>query len=769
MLTAVLVGLIIAFAAPLLHRLLGRFISIPYTLFPLILFGFFCTHAPKILAGNRVETIFNWAPSLNINLHFYLDGLSLFFALLITGFGTLIMFYAGGYLKENPMLGRFYLYLTLFMTAMLGVVLAGNIFCLFVFWELTSLSSYLLIGFKHEEQKTRDSALQALLVTGGGGLALMAGLILIGLAGNSFSLPELLNQNAAITSSNWYIPALVLVLIGACTKSAQFPFHFWLPNAMAAPTPVSAYLHSATMVKAGIYLLARLTPAMGGTPEWHNSLMIIGGLTTVIGAFLAFQQTDLKAILAYTTISALGILVMLTGVGTELALQAMLAFLLAHALYKGTLFLVAGNVDHATGTREITELGSLGKSMRYTGIAATLAAFSMAGVLPFFGFLGKELLYEGTLKSNYGLFAVAFFSGIVFVAVAVAFSFGLFWRKSEVKNTIQHRDSLSLYLPPLMLSVAGLAFGLIPGTLVTPLLRQAAGALQHKAIMPFELKLWHGFTPVLALSFLTLFLGYLLYRFLSHGRSLGKILKPVYRFGPGGIYGVGLRNLLPGATAITGFIQNGYLRSYVATIALTLISLVSLALFYDGPALQLYRRLPQLLDIRIYELVLVALIVPALAYVFITRSRLTSIAVLGMIGYAVALIFIMFGAPDVAATQLLIETLTVVLFVLVLHKLPAFKQTAGRTFRFKYVVISALFGSLITYVTLLVKQFPLQSDLKNYFGANSYILGKGRNIVNVILVDFRALDTLGEIIVLAVAAMGIYAMLKMHPEKEDNL
>ncbi|MFC5271896.1 putative monovalent cation/H+ antiporter subunit A [Adhaeribacter terreus] len=763
----ILAGLLAAFASPLLYRFLGKWIFIPMSLIPLLIFSYLCSFLPQILNGKVIESIVKWAPTLNIELHFYLDGLSFFFALLITGFGTLIMFYAGGYLKGNPQLGRFYLYLMLFMTAMLGVVLAGNIFCLFVFWELTSLSSYLLIGFQHQEETTRTSALQGLLVTGGGGLALMAGLILLGLAGNSFSIPEILNQPNAITSSAYYLPALVLIFIGAFTKSAQFPFHFWLPNAMAAPTPVSAYLHSATMVKAGIYLLARLTPALGGTPEWQNTLMLIGGITATIGAFLAIQQTDLKAILAYTTISALGILVMLTGIGTSLALQAMLVFLLAHALYKGTLFLVAGNVDHATGTRDITALGGLGKPMRFTGIAALLAALSMAGILPFFGFIGKELLYETTLASvNYKtiLFGIAFFSGMVFVAVALAFGFGLFLKKHPQQTAIHHRDSLALYLPPLILSLAGLAFGLLPGFLATPLLIQAAGAMQ-KTVPFFELKLWHGFTPVLGLSLLTLFLGYFLYRFSGWGRQLAIFFSPVYKIGPAGIYQFLLSNFLPAATAVTAFIQNGYLRSYIATIILTLVFLTVLTLTVHGPDLQLYERLPLLLDVRMHELALVMLVLPALVFLFITRSRLTSIAILGMVGYAIALIYILFGAPDVAATQLLIETLTVVLFVLILHKLPAFKQTTPRPYQLKYLVVSILFGSVITYVLLLVKQFPLNSDLKTYFGENSYVLGKGRNIVNVILVDFRALDTLGEIVVLAVAAMGIYAMLKMKPEK----
>ncbi|EJF08406.1 proton-conducting transporter membrane subunit, partial [Pontibacter sp. BAB1700] len=345
MFLAILAGFLLAFAAPMLYRWLGKWVYVPMALLPLSIFIYLLTLAPAVLGGNNLGEVQQWAPSLNINLHFFLDGLSLLFALLITGFGTLIMIYAGGYLKGHPLLGRFYLYLTLFMTAMLGLVLAGNIISLFIFWELTSISSYLLIGFGHDKETSRSSALQALLVTGLGGLALMAGLILVGMAGETYTLSELLERGHVVTQHALYLPALVLILLGAFTKSAQFPFHFWLPNAMAAPTPVSAYLHSATMVKAGVYLLARLTPVMGGTDEWQYTLMLIGGITTILGALLATQHVDLKAILAYTTISALGLLVTMTGIGTAPALEAMVVFLLAHALYKGTFFLVAGNVD----------------------------------------------------------------------------------------------------------------------------------------------------------------------------------------------------------------------------------------------------------------------------------------------------------------------------------------------------------------------------------------------------------------------------------------
>ncbi|AHM60096.1 NADH dehydrogenase (quinone) [Flammeovirgaceae bacterium 311] len=769
MLIVILAGLVVASAAPTLHRVAGRYTYVPMVLAALAFFIYFCTLAPGVLAGELITQSHSWVPTLNINLHFYLDGLSLLFALLISGFGTLIMAYAGGYLGEDPLLGRFYLYLMLFMVAMLGVVTAGNIFSLFVFWELTSLSSYLLIGFKHNKEESRNSALQALLVTGGGGLALMGGLLLLGNAGGSYTFSELLNKGAQVHAHALYLPALILICIGAFTKSAQFPFHFWLPNAMAAPTPVSAYLHSATMVKAGVYLLARLTPVMGGTDTWQYTLMVIGGTTTVLGAFLAIQHTDLKAILAYTTISALGILVTMTGLGTAPALEAMVVFLLAHALYKGTLFMVAGNVDHATGTREINRLQGLGKSMWPTALAASLAALSMAGALPFFGFIGKELLYEAALEESatrWAMFGITFFSGVIFVAVALVLGYRIFWRKTVERTPLVHGDTPLLYFPPLLLSCLGLVIGLIPAMLATPILRRAAEAMLGEEQL-FSLTLWHGFNMVLLLSLLTMLLGYLLYRLTDRLHAFVPRLAAIYRFGPNNLFFKAVKALPLAAAKITRSIQTGYLRDYIIIIILTLLGFLAYALIPDGPELKLAERIPQLTNVRLYELVLILLIMGALYMLHNSKSRLTSIAILGIIGYSVAVFFILFGAPDIAATQLLIETLTVVLFVLVLHRLPSFRNLTAPQTKIKYITVSMLFGGTITYILLLVKQFPLDSRLKEYFGQASYLEGQGRNIVNVILVDFRALDTLGEASVLAVAAIGIFALFKLQLNKEE--
>ncbi|WP_299757241.1 hydrogen gas-evolving membrane-bound hydrogenase subunit E [uncultured Pontibacter sp.] len=761
---ALLIGILAAAAAPLLFRAIGRRVVVPMVLIALLLFVYYCTFLPQVLQGQNLVEQYSWVPELGINLQFRMDGLSLLFALLISFFGALVMLYASGYLHNDRLLGRFYLYLTLFMTAMLGLVTSDNIFCLFISWELTSISSYLLIGFKQADKNARTAAWQALLVTGLGGLALMAGLILISISADSYTFSGLTEQRQLVQQHIFYLPAVILVLVGCFTKSAQFPFHFWLPNAMAAPTPVSAYLHSATMVKAGIYLLARLNPVLAGPDVWHYALMAAGGITAVLGAVLALQHTDLKAILAYTTISALGLLVTMLGLGSEYAVKAMLVFLLAHALYKGTLFLVTGCIDHSTGTRDLQKLHHLGPGMKYNGWAASLAALSMAGVFPFIGFVGKELLYESTLESLL-LLAVNFIAGVAFVAVAIIIGFRVFWRKATDKTQLQHKAGFKLYFPPLVLAGIGLLLGVLVSSVPSPLLQQGARAVLADETAKLKLSLWHGFTPVLGLSVLTIIAGMLVYSFLPAIHTRVTALQPVYKYGPNAVYHKLFEQFLVKAKAFILWLQDGYLRSYVMYIMLFFCGLLLFTLQRDTPGINITDRIYQLQEVRLYELVVLFLVIAALVYLLGTRSRLTSIVVMGLIGYSAALFYILFGAPDVAITQFLIETLTVVIFVLLLHKLPAFTYLSHQFKKYKFIAISVLFGSLMTYVMLLVQQQAIPSELKKYYGKMSYMEAHGRNIVNVILVDFRGLDTLGEITVLAVAALGIFSLLRLNPEK----
>lgn len=769
MLALVLICLATAFCAPYLHRLLGRYAVLPVSALALGSFVYFCTLFIPVLKRGSVSHHYTWVPALGIDLQFRVDGLSLLFALLISFFGLLIIFYASGYLHNHPLLGRFYLYLVLFMTAMLGLVTSDNIFCLFIFWELTSISSYLLIGFNNNQEEARTAAWQALLVTGLGGLALMAGLVLLGTASGSFTFSGILSSKSLLVNHAFFLPSLLLIVLGCFTKSAQFPFHFWLPNAMQAPTPVSAYLHSATMVKAGIYLLARVSPLFAASEVWEYGLITVGGTTALLGAALALQHTDLKAILAYTTISALGLMVTMIGIGTAVALKAMLVFLLAHALYKGTMFLVAGAVDHSTGTREYYKLNGLARFMPVTALAATLAALSMGGLMPFFGFIGKELIYEAALGSSYFVwvvFGLTFLTGVSYVAVAILFSYGVFWKKTNEPTTLEHPAHAPLYLPPLLLGIFGLALGLMPETFITPILEIASQSILAQNV-DLKLVLWHGFTKELGMSVLTILLGLILYQYMGLIHRKARKLNLLYRYGPNRAYHLFFNLFLKWSKSFIGAIQNGYLRSYIIFIILFFSCLMLFVLWQDAPHLHLQDRAEEVYDIKIYELVILILVVSALIYLLGTRSRLTSIVTLGLIGYSAALIYILFGAPDVAATQFLIETLTVVIFVLLLHKLPAFVYLSHQSSKYKFIALAVLFGTVMTYAMLLVQEHSVPSDLKDYYGRTSLTEAHGRNIVNVILVDFRALDTLGEITVLAVAALGIFALLRLNMDKRD--
>jgi multicomponent Na+:H+ antiporter subunit A len=465
LIAAVLSGFALAGVAPFLYRVARAKASWTIAALPLGLFTFFASLAGRIAAGQPVTVSYAWVPTLDVNLSFRLDGLSLLFSLLITGIGALIVIYAGGYLAAHHHLGRFYAYLALFMASMLGLVLADNVITLFVFWELTSLSSYLLIGFDHEREAARSAALQALLVTGVGGLAMLAGLLLLGRAAGSLELSNVLGAGEAIRAHPLYLAILLLILAGAFTKSAQFPFHFWLPSAMEAPTPVSAYLHSATMVKAGVYLLARLSPVLGGTEAWIAIVTLTGAATMLVGAAKALLETDLKRILAYSTVSVLGMLTLLLGIGTPRAIEAAMVYLLAHALYKGALFLVAGAVDHETGTREATRLGGLRRAMPITAVAAAAAAVSMVGLPPLFGFIAKELLYEATWGAPdlaLVITGVTVLSNTLLMAVAVVVGIQPFAGQAVSTPKKPHEAPWTLWLGPALLGGLGLIGGLFP-------------------------------------------------------------------------------------------------------------------------------------------------------------------------------------------------------------------------------------------------------------------------------------------------------------------
>lgn len=746
-------------ATPWLYRVLRARTGWVLALLPAGLALFFAAHAGRIADGEAVAARSDWVPSLGVAFSFYLDGLSLIFALLITGIGALILVHAGGYLAGHPDLGRLYAILLLFMGSMLGLVLADNVFTLFVFWELTSVSSYLLIGFEHGRSGARASALQALFVTGAGGLAMLAGLALLGQIGGSFELSVLAGQGEVIRTDARYLPVLLLILAGAFTKSAQFPFHFWLPAAMVAPTPVSAYLHSATMVKAGIYLLARLSPALGGTGAWTVLVTVSGALTMLVGGYLALCHTDLKRILAYSTVSALGTLTLLLGLGSSYAVTAALVFLLAHALYKGALFMVAGAVDHKTGTRDVDRLGGLGHAMPITAAAAVLAAVSLAGLGPVLSFIGKELLLQAVLVEQEARFVVvlaAVLAGALFVAVAGIAGVRPFIGQAGPTPKHPREAPPSMWLGPVLLAVLGLVLGVAPGVVDRALVAPAAAAVLGEP-SPVHLALWHGINLALLLSAVSAVAGAGIYLGWAPLRRAALRAGTTLPWGPERGYDLTLAGLNALARGQTRLLQNGYLRLYLivtigATVALTGYTLASRGAGTGAGSLE---------GVRFYQVGLAAVILLAALTAAVSPSRLAAVAALGVVGYGVALTYILFGAPDLAMTQFMIETLTVILFVLVFYHLPRLRLLSSRLARTRDAAIALVAGGLMTALVLAVTANRAESHVAGYYAEQSKPLAHGRNIVNVILVDFRGLDTLGEITVLAVAAFGVFALLRL--------
>jgi multicomponent Na+:H+ antiporter subunit A len=553
---------------------------------------------------------------------------------------------------------------------------------------------------------------------------------------------------------------LLLILAGAFTKSAQIPFHFWLPGAMEAPTPVSADLHSATMVKAGVYLLARLQPILGETDVWHYVITTAGAATMLLGAVMALPQTDLKRLLAYSTVSALGTLMLLLGLGTTLAVKAAMVFLLVHSLYKGALFLIAGIIDHETGTRDIDRLGGLRHAMPITAVAVGLAALSMAGLPPLFGFISKELLYEAKLQAPQAaplITGAGVLANMVLVAVAGIVSLSLFSGPQTITPKNPHEAPFSLWFGPLLLAGLGLVIGLFPDALATPLIAPAVSAVRAE---PAEIKLalWHGVNPILALSIITVACGVGVYAGRSALRQAVGRLDFVTEWGPLQWYTVMLDGLNALARIQTRLLQSGYLRLYVLVSTATIVGL-TLVTFVT------YGILPDLVawpQASFAEWMFSGIILMGALAAIRAASLLAAVVALGVVGYGVALIYILFSAPDLAMTQVAVETLTVVLFVLVLSRRPLqFADLSSTAIRIRDGVLALAAGGLMTALILTVTAEPMRSRLVPYFAENSLLLAKGRNVVNVILVDFRALDTLGEITVLAVAAIGVYTLLKL--------
>lgn len=746
--------------APLLTRALKQNAAWPLSLFLLVPFVILASRLPAVSSGSVLHGGFAWAPSFGLDFSWRLDGLSLTFALLISGIGTLIMLYSGGYLKGHRDQGRFFSFILMFSAAMLGLVMSDNLLMLVVYWELTSVTSFLLIGFDHERAASRRAAFQALAVTGGGGLFLLAGLLLAGRIAGVTDLSGLIANPGAIRDHALMGVALVLMLVGAFTKSAQFPFHFWLPNAMEAPTPVSAYLHSATMVKAGVYLLMRLYPVFGETPLWQVVLPLFGAVTLLVGAVLALRQTDLKLMLAYTTVASLGLLVMLTGIGSEKALEAAVLYLVAHAFFKGALFMLAGVIDHETGTRDITRLGGLGRAMPLTFAAALLAAFSMGGVPLFAGFMAKEEIYAALTGEDWApvLLAAAIIGNAMMFATGFAIALKPFTGAKVETPRHAHDGPVLLMAGPLVLALGGLAAALFPAAWHAALTSPMASAI---AAHPVELTisaLPHPGLP-LTLSLVTIALGIgLLLAFAAARRAVAGLLNAI-GWGPDRGFDQAIAGLVRMSHRLGRFLQPGSLEIYL-TVTFTVIAASFLWPMIRYGELPSWPAWPAALQLHEAGFMLIAVI--GLVAVLTAKSRLTAIVSLGIQGFAVAVHYLLFGAPDLSFTQFMVETLSVVILALIMTRLRLDIQDRRSSAQILMDgTIAVACGLGFTLFLMRAVAVPFNGELTAFFSQYSKIVAHGANVVNVIIVDFRGTDTLGEIAVVVITGLAILALIRL--------
>lgn len=761
---------------------------------PVILFSFFSTYIPRIAGGETFIKTFEWIPSFGINVTTYLDGLSMIFSLLITGVGSLVILYSIFYLSTKESLHHFYCYLLLFMGAMLGVVLSDNLMVLYVFWELTSVSSFLLIAFWHHRKASRAGARKAMLITVSGGVAMLAGFLMLYVMSGTFSIREIIANLDVVQTHSLFIPAMLLVLLGAFTKSAQFPFHIWLPDAMEAPTPVSAYLHSATMVKAGIYLVARTTPIFGGHEVWFWVVSGVGILTMFWGSFNAVRQFDLKALLAYSTISQLGLIMSLFGLGSAAlhlgyssesviytqATFAALFHLINHSTFKGALFMMVGIVDHEVGTRDIRRLGGLMALMPFTFTIAVIGSFSMAGLPPFNGFLSKEMFFMATVKiTQLDIFSLDSM-GLVFPIVAwIASVFTFIYCLIIVMRTFfgkiqpdrlekpPHEAPIGMLIPPYILIALVVGIFIFPNLLGQYILRPAMASIYPNFPSADEMtphiSAWHGYINTeLIMTLGVVIAGIFLYRTLKKWRPMYQLFPQKYSFN--GIYENVISTSENVSENITKRYMNGNLTYYFIYIYVFFVVVLAGYMIYAD----VFSWDPSNDSvIESYELILVFVMICAALAILFVKERITVVLLNGVLGYSVAFFFVVFRAPDLALTQLVVESVTTALFLLSFKFLPKLtKEKVSNAVKITKATISIAVGATVTLIGLTVMNYDKFEPISAYF-EDSYNLAGGKNIVNTILGDFRAFDTMLEVVVLFIAGLGIYTLIKLKAKKED--
>ncbi|MGI5891441.1 MAG: Na+/H+ antiporter subunit A [Bacillota bacterium] len=763
---------------------------------PIISFIYLMRYIPIVADGIPSVYSVPWISALGINFTVYIDGLALILGLLICGIGALVVLYSIYYLvKEREALHNFYVYLLLFMGSMLGVVFSENIILLYLYWELTSIASFLLIAYWYQRKSSRYGAQKSLLITIFGGFAMLAGFLLLANITNTFSIHEMILQVDLIKASPAFVPAMLLILLGAFTKSAQFPFHIWLPAAMEAPTPISAYLHSATMVKAGIYLIARFTPIFGGSIEWFWLVSAVGLVTLCWGALFAVKQSDLKAMLAFSTISQLGIIVLLLGLGSAAmyfgygeagllyttAILAAVFYLVTHSIIKCSLFMVVGIIDHETGTRDIRRLGGLMNLMPITFTLAIIGSFSMAGLPPFNGFLSKELFFTGVLNAarldifhmeTWGILfpIIAWIASIFTFVYCMIFVFKVFmgkYRPHKLEKKI-HEASWGMLLPPLVLAFLIILFFFSPNILSHNLLIPAMGSIlpgfTESGLGAEPIKFWHGLTPELLMTIGVVSSGIFLFIFLRRwsgffGHLTGERFLNI-------VYDKLLVKMERFSEWLTRGYMTGFLRDYLMYIFIFFVVILGgFMLLSDSFSINTALNSP----IRMHELILSLVMLGAAMMVLLSRTRLVAIISVGVMGYVVAMFFIIFRAPDLALTQLVVETVTVVLFLLCFYFLPEIKQKTQRIkFKINKMIVAVAVGVIVTLMALSAQANRLFEPI-SWFFEKSYQLAGAKNIVNAILVDFRGFDTMLEILVFCIAGMGIYTLIKLHLDgRNDN-
>ncbi|MED4350815.1 Na+/H+ antiporter subunit A [Schinkia azotoformans] len=757
---------------------------------PLILLLYLVTFIPKVSNGNTIFASMPWIPSYHIDFTIHMDGLSLLFGLLVAGIGTLVVLYSIYYLsKHREALHNFYVYLLLFMGAMMGLVFSDNIFVLYVFWEMTSISSFLLIAYWYERDKSRYGAQKSMLITIFGGLAMLAGLIMLSMIADTCSIREMVSSNRVTSfySHDLFIPAMILILLGAFTKSAQFPFSIWLPDAMEAPTPISAYLHSATMVKAGIYLVARLTPIFGGSDEWFWLVTGVGLVTLLYGSINAVRQTDLKALLAYSTISQLGLIMSLLGLGSAalyyglgdeatvyaIAVFAAIFHLVNHSTFKGCLFMVVGIIDHETGTRDIRRLGGLMHFMPISFTLTIVGGFAMAGLPPFNGFLSKEMFFAAVINVVKMDFVHNNFIGTlipVLAWIASAFTFVycmiLIFKTFKGKNKVSkvekpiHEAPMGMLIPPLILGLLVILIFMFPNVLSAYLLQPAWSGvlpeLAEKGKLQIEISAWHGLNTELWMTIGVIVVGTILYLTLRKWYRVYLIYPEAATLNR--LYDNALKIMELFSRRITDRYMTGYIRDYLVYIFVFIVVMVGGSLWlFDGFVYTPSMDAP----VNIYEVSLVIAMVISALTVLLSKSRMTAVISVGALGFFVSFFFVLFRAPDLALTQLVVETVTTVLFLLCFYHLPQFKKEMSHLrFKVSNAFISIVVGIVVTIVALSANGTRLFPSISSYY-EDAYVLAGAKNVVNAILVDFRGIDTMLEILVLTIAGLGVYILIKL--------